>query len=179
MVILLNASVEKLVRTIFPFDSGAYLNGRYDAWLPAHMPIDYFSLQTDPRRVRRFVKAFYGSNEAYWRMKVSAPSGNLSLRPVVDTLSEILSDVGIENADDRRLAVEMSLASPIPFRSEFVHSLIVPEEFVDALNEVKLTERTGIDVKPYILNPIRKASDHLGSLEVEAKAINASRSAFL
>jgi hypothetical protein len=179
VVILLKPAVEKLVSAIYPFDSGAFHTGRYKTWLAPHMPIDRFSLQADPARARRYVKAFFGTNTAYWRMKPTIPAGNHSFRPVVQILCDLLADTSVISADDRRLVVEMSLDKPIPFTSEFVHTIIVPDTMKDNLDEENFTERTGILSWAYEHCPYKKAIEYQALLEWFAKLVNNDEKAFL
>lgn len=76
VVILLKPGIERFVHAVWPFDSGAFKKGRYDPYLAPHMSLDGFSLDGSVARARRYVTAFFGDNQRYWRMLPKVPEGN-------------------------------------------------------------------------------------------------------
>ena len=66
----------------------------------------------------------------------------------------------------------MNVDRPIPFTAEFVHSVIVPDLMKDDLDELQLTEKTGIKSIAYEHDAWKPAIEYQALLESIAKAVN-------
>lgn len=166
-VIILKHEVENTSgRRLFPFDSGAF-GTKYSQWLHSKMQLSDFELECRSRVPQRFVKAFFGSNDAYLNVRPSQPELKYSGIYEVESVVEILRDPTAENADDRRLALELQVGEKIPFTSNSVMALIVPDELLQAewFNVFRFGPGRSIDVITYELQLLKKADHYQALLE--------------
>lgn len=154
-------------RRMFPFDSGAFANDMYRQWLHPKMELADFEIGRDGSAPLRHVSAFFGTASNYLHLKAKAPDVPYSGEFEVESIVSILSDQSSEEADDRRLAMELQVPAPIPFDSGAVLAVIVPEDLLRApwLQEYMGGAGAGIDFVPYEAELLRKTAHYQVKLE--------------
>jgi hypothetical protein len=152
---------------IYPFDSGAYADNRYDKWMHKKMPLESFELPANSLAPERHVAAFFTSNNAYMnviaKMPDPLPAGELE----VDCLGRFLIDVVDMPADDRRCAVELQVRDVVPFNESVVLAIIIPTSLADApfLKDFQARTASKIELITYPSNPMKQARDFQVLLE--------------
>jgi hypothetical protein len=172
VIILFNPALEKLLTTLYPFDTGAFKSQRYERWLPKHAALTDYSLGKHAEFARRFVSAFYTSNAAYWDMKASVPEGNLAMLSLVKVLEHMLTDRSSAPADDRRFAIEMAVDVPVPFNKKYIKAIIAPMDTVVACSELGFENEYGIELISYPFSPGRRPEYYQVKLEDLARDVN-------
>jgi hypothetical protein len=73
----------------------------------------------------KHVEAFFGTNVSYFDCTGVPPHGRFDVFEV-DAITSMVSDSSSRAADDRRIAVEMQMASALPFTNEYIHAIVGP-----------------------------------------------------
>lgn len=79
-------------KRVFPFDSGAFVHGRYHPWVHERMELRDFDMTRLPDSPQRFVPSFYASNQDYLRMLPRAPTVPYADAYHVEALLSMLTD---------------------------------------------------------------------------------------
>lgn len=114
-VFVFHPTIELRGVQMYPFDTGAFLRGRFEQWIPRQYSLADFELPISCGAPGHFIQAFYGSNVDYWvgDGRVAASYRGCELERAV--LADMISDRAGNRADNRRQAIEMALAEK--FRS--------------------------------------------------------------
>lgn len=144
VVLLLGSNLIEQAERVFPFDSGAFAAGRYSKWLNKRMKLSQFNVETNGGTPRKLVTAFFRDTERYFSCLASNPDIPYGGEHIVDSLVRILSDPDTKAADDRRLAFEMQVKSPIPLNSTYIQAIILPRVWqgTDAIKAFTLINPT-------------------------------------
>lgn len=152
---------------LYPFDTGAYAAGRYHRWLHSNTAVDDFALPATNEAARKHVSAFFQSNENYLQVRPGTPGVEYHGEFEVEQLAHILSDLDADEADTRRLAMELQVDTAIPLDQTIVESLVLPAELQDArwLKAFLDDSGAGIRIRPYDLQPNRRLEEYQMLLE--------------
>ncbi len=107
----------KPIDRVYPFDSGAFLNGRYEGLLPHGAQIDDFRLTPTVGAARGIIERFYGTNEKYL---LNRPLHGLTfLQRDLASASywEFIGNhqVGKFGLDERTSSIELQISSSLSF----------------------------------------------------------------
>lgn len=128
VVILMSSELLRWRKRVFPFDSGAFVHGRYSAWLHKSMELHEFDITRLPDCARRFLPSFYATHLDYLTLQPRRPTIPYDDFYQVEALVAMLTDTDASKADDRRFIVELQVEQPIPFEWPFVRGLILPQK---------------------------------------------------
>lgn len=114
-------------KRIFPFDSGAFKGNRYESYFPPNAKIEEFELISDVNLIPKFIKLFYGDNEAYIKGEClhleDAEAYNATF-----FLNEFLRASGRLPFDERSRTVEIVVGEDV-ILSNSVRAIIMPAPF--------------------------------------------------
>ncbi|SNZ07241.1 hypothetical protein [Cohaesibacter gelatinilyticus] len=129
--IILRAEVlGKFVR-MFPFDSGAYVNGFYDSSLHPQMDVNDFSLKPEMKTAEKTVSTFFENNENYMKGIVANKITPSVMDIEVEAYLSIVGDKSKTKSDDRRGAIEFQVSDEIIINKRNVLAVILPEQLLD------------------------------------------------
>ena len=167
VIVVFSADLDALGIRLYPFDTGAFAAGRYQQWLHSKTAYDDFVLPATNEAARKHVSAFFQTNEDYLTARSKMPSVPYHGEFEVEQLAHILSDLDANDADTRRLAMELQVDAPIPLDQTIVASLVLPSELQDApwLTAFLSGVGAGIRVVPYDLQPNRRLEEYQLLLE--------------
>lgn len=122
------SSLEK----VFPFDSGAAADGRYEPHID-RSELSAFELKPTLESARRTVQVVYGNNRDYFLGHPVAAS-NFSFQPgeAAERYFDLLTDPRIQNSDERRSSIEAISSDPTDLRKN-VLAVVLPERFLDKM----------------------------------------------
>lgn len=139
-------SINRFVRSIFPFDSGAFHAGRYKYFFDEDSDIDDFRIRRGTDNVARIVSAFYRSNHEYF---LGASTKNVEI-PInqfeaagVHELSRAPNHPEAPHHlsyDERNSSIEVSLKSELKLEDN-IECLILPTKFLDVPSWREAVER--------------------------------------
>lgn len=116
----------KAAKRIYPFDSGAFEGGLFDAFLRG-LHRDDFIVGDFPQGPQRLVSAFYENNSNYYfgyvSNEVSAGPSQVEVSGYIDMLRDTAvsySESGQIVSDDRRQTIEIQTDSQLPLKAEQV-----------------------------------------------------------
>lgn len=172
VVIIFDNCIEKLGKTIYPFDSGAFKQ-KYSKWKHPDMPLSSFQMPCRESAPEKQLSEFFGTKENYLALKPSKPSRPYEGEFEVEAVTEILCDPSATEADDRRISVELIVDVSIPMRKPYLHALIIPERLEEAewFSSWATKQAECIDVKTYSLSPLRMAYHYQSEIEKTARLI--------
>jgi len=150
---------------MYPFDSGAFLDGRYVEWIPAEYELKEFSLPCNSLSQAQHVEEFYKTNRNYWLGQSTEPTRNFAGELEVTALIELQGDKSGAAADDRKLAVEMCVGELIPLNDYYVRAIVVPDGLMDAPYVRQYRDKGGISVVPYTLFKRKSTADQQSIIE--------------
>lgn len=167
VVIIASSKILSSRRRMFPFDSGAFMEGRYSDWMHQSMQLHDFELTHLDDAPRRYVPSFYGTNRDYLRLKPRVPPLSYSGAFEVEAMVSLLSDTNAVFSDDRKLAFELQIEAPIPLRRPWVRALILPESqrSVPEIAAFLKGPGKGIEVRWFAVDPYKVAKDYVTVLE--------------
>jgi hypothetical protein len=176
VVIVCSPNLVDLGTRIFPFDSGAFEH-RYKKWLHSDMTLRDFELACGDDAPSRHVQAFFGTNNDYMLLNALTPGPPCPGHFEVESMTRMIADTSADPADDRRLAVELQVATPVPFDASSIISIIVPDELTQVawFNDYFAGPGMGIDVQTYPLALLRRASHYQVALEQKVMEIQKNR----
>ncbi|SAK53779.1 hypothetical protein AWB77_01465 [Caballeronia fortuita] len=171
-VIVFRPTIESFSVQSHPFDTGAFLSGRYEQWIPREYDVADFELPSSCGAPAQCIQAFYGSNRNYWvgdGRKAAAYRGG-ELERVV--LADMISDRAGAHADNRRLAIEMALATKVPIDREHVLALVVPDTLKDAPYVLPYSFAKNIPVFSYRLYEGATVMEHQVHIEEAVRHVH-------
>ena len=170
VVILLAPELLYQGKRMFPFDTGAFSEKRYAAYIHDSMQMSDFELECPSDAPQRHVTSFFGSNIDYLRVRARAPAVGCMGEFEAESMTALLTDRNISAADDRRTALELQSNEVIPFTHPIVRGLIIPDELLKAPFIRKLISSPSfkIDVCTYPLAHMKPAREYQVFLEERA-----------
>jgi hypothetical protein len=147
---------------IFPFDSGAFLNGVFRDALHPSMRIEQFALEIDLTIVPKLIKYFFGSNRSYYDgVPIPQSLGGGALDFESESYQVLIQDRTANNRDERSSAVEIQVAHPVPLRGN-LQAVVLPSRFAEDPDiKAKLLEWS-IPPIPYQLGERFKPGEYVG-----------------
>jgi hypothetical protein len=154
-------------KRIFPFDTGAFANQRYTAWMHDAMDLRDFELTNLADAPQRYVSSFFGTNHNYLKLTPRAPPVSYTGHFEVDAMVSLLTDPNGDKADDRRLTLELQVQEPIPFDSAVVRALIIPRSLRAApyIQRFLKGPGRGVEVRAYDAAPLKMPREYQVKLE--------------
>lgn len=175
VVIVFTPRLADLGCRMFPFDTGAF-EERYHSWVHRGMGLQDFEIECSCEAAQRHVSAFFLTNEKYVRLQPSDPSIPYTGDFEVESIVHLLSDPSSQNADDRRLAIELQLERSVPFESPWIVALIVPNVLTQAPWLASFVSRSpGVELLTYEAAQLRAAGHYQALLEERAVALQQAR----
>lgn len=135
------------VKRVFPFDSGAFHNGFYGAYLHNKMQLGDFGLEADMSAAGKVISLFFGSNPAYL---VGKPKTLPSIDPSEFEAQSYLALIHAKDSnavDSRGSGIEVQTTETVSI-TDAVAAVIIPSTFVDGMTGARL-KALGIDALPY------------------------------
>ncbi|MBF0107557.1 MAG: hypothetical protein HQL76_00055 [Magnetococcales bacterium] len=120
-----------------PFDTGAFLTGRFKEHLSPFGKkvdlelLDLFALDVSPDCLRRCVRAFFGTNDRYYdispldSLSPASPSGTVS------NYHELLKTRRSTRFDDRAMTFEVRFGNKIPLNKNTVLKIVIPRAWMN------------------------------------------------
>ncbi len=175
IVVILSEDLPTYGCRMFPFDTGAFKE-RYKDWVHRDMQLADFELECSSEAARRHVSAFFATNEHYLNLTPSIPNTPFVGDFEVESIVNLLTDPSANNADDRRLAIELQVGREIPFVSPFVLGLIVPDELLQATwFDSFVAAHPQIEVLTYGLVSLRTAGHYQALMEERAVSLQVGK----
>ena len=112
---------------VFPFDSGAFVNGMMDQFLHPYMPLFDFAMVPDVSSAATLVKAMFGDAKSYFE---NTPSSNLNAPPSnfeVDSYIKIVFANGRTNTsslDERASTPEFIFADALELKKSVIAAVL-------------------------------------------------------
>jgi len=177
-ILLFDPSLVDTGKRLYPFDSGAVEGDRMSERRPRGMTLGNFALECGSDPVKRFVAAFYESNDHYLKTQVRKDikkevkkyGGEFE----VTFLIQVLQDAGIGKVDDRIMAVELQVATSIRLDSPALMGVIYPDELEEAEWFTPFFRERGIRWDRYEPHPAKVTMEYQAQLEKQARDIQAS-----
>ncbi|WP_152602914.1 hypothetical protein [Caballeronia sordidicola] len=164
VVLIFRERVLDHAHRLFPFDTGAFSGGRYTRWMHAKMPLESFEYPVDEESQGRHVTAFYGENRNYWEGEGLALE-NIAGQYEVEAVRSMIRDINTDEADDRRLAVELLVKEALPMTAEYLEAMYIPASIADADFVRRFKNDVNISVYTYRANKMKPAIEYQGLLE--------------
>lgn len=163
-------------KRVFPFDSGAFRRGLLSDSITV-FPIEEFDISGDNSLIGRFISAFYGSNDGFYR-------GNSSS---VDRMKEEhiigVNEMGIEataalhnekltdKSDDRAKSIELQFGDDFIIREGELLAIILPEQFKTEPAYVEAIRNISKEARYYDTYPLRTDSYYSQIYNITRKII--------
>lgn len=160
VLLVLKPDASVAPKRIFPFDSGAFKNNRFERYTEG-FDLEEFNVGPSPDILPHFVTAFFATNAFY--VKGEARSGVVVPEPAlaVRAYYELITATGQQEFDDRRAAIEVQLASGLTLTGQTL-AIIAPERVLDAPEAQALISILGADPIPYFTPTLCAASEFHG-----------------
>ena len=157
-------SLEKCgdIRRIFPFDSGAFDRGMYEAFLHANMKLDDFGLVPDVKTPGKLISKFFGSVTDYMNGRAVSGLNADATQFEAHSYLELVSAKGANSIDSRSSSIEVQLSNSVNI-SEAVMAIILPSTFLDGEVGGRL-KSLGIDMLPYKIIDRMRPSEYVSKM---------------
>lgn len=134
-------------RRIYPFDSGAFHNGRFETQCHRGMIKEDFELDADPSTPGRLLGKFWPDARSYFDNRGALAPECDPFDFEVKSYSQIIGTVGNAPFDERHSTIEIQTDEPLPLKDNVI-AVILPTEF--ATQEVfERFEALGAKVLPF------------------------------
>lgn len=175
VVLLFDNDIVGNGRRIFPFDTGAFQLKMFKHQIHPRMQLADFEMLCNGESPRRHVAALFGSNKNYLSTspKSTKEIQNFSGYYEVQAVINIISQPPRERTDDRVMAVELQVGSPIETSSGQLKAVIYPSE-LDQSDEMRgfiADNKHSVDFRTYDSTPNKLAHEYQTELEKQAKAL--------
>jgi hypothetical protein len=150
------------VKRVFPFDSGAFHNSFYSAYLHDKMKLGDFGLEADMSSPGKVVSIFFGSNPAYL---VGKPRAEPKIDPSEFEAHSYLALVHAKHSnaiDNRGSGIEVQTAEIVSI-ADAVAAVIIPSTFADGRTGERL-KKLGIDILPYSTFERYRPSEYMSKI---------------
>ncbi|MBF0167826.1 MAG: hypothetical protein HQL45_09360 [Alphaproteobacteria bacterium] len=147
----------------YPFDTGAFLAGRYDNYLQDAIPPNpqaptkpkekkreeclHFLLKNDISTPTKFVPSFYKDNAAYFKAKPSAPLQRQANSLLVEAYFNLINASISTDFDGRARALEVSWNVPLDVNPQTVERIFVSDETTQTAQVRTLLKPFGSNVE--------------------------------
>lgn len=177
VVIVLHPHLIKRGARLFPFDTGAFATNRYAKWMHPNMTVENFELECEDAMPPKHVSAFFDTNQNYLDLACKGVHIPHSGEYEVESIIKLLTDQSTPLADDRRLAMELSVSCDIVFDASAIMALIIPDELkqVDWFNQFIKGPGYGIELIEYKNALQRQAIQYQALFEDIATELQKSR----
>lgn len=145
---------------IFPFDSGAFEKGMYPKFF-SMMPRDEFELHGSGDDIGKLVSAFLVDAERYFKLiprkeddfinGFSVSIDDEEVRALYDLISSNENKI-----DDRRFSIEFQTSMKIELSLGKCKAIILPEEYLESEQMMKICDDMGIEVLSYPTFPLKQ-----------------------
>jgi hypothetical protein len=143
-----------LVKRVYPFDSGAFRDGRYPEYIDF---MDFREFEVDDAGAPgRMVSAFFGDSARYFR---GTPKGKEDfenefqlgvLEAEIKALRRLAEDGTPAGFDDRRFTIEVQVADKIDFRTNPPAAVVLPSIYLrDEAVRAKIIDEWGAEPLTY------------------------------
>lgn len=172
VMLLMDNSVVKAAKRIFPFDTGAFADNRYARWMHPKMKKEDFEITSLSDAANKHVEAFFEKNKNYLDC-LPGISRNLRGEFEAEVINQMLVDrTSTRNdSDDRRITVEMMTDAALPFTKQYLKAIIGPQalktvywmaDFLDGAGK-------GVEYVSYSLIYMKLANEYQVFFENKAK----------
>lgn len=160
---------------VAPFDTGAFMTGRFRNAMHPRMSVNSFVLRATKDKPQRIVNAFFESNVQYL-------DGKARVQPQVDALSfevesffTLLTNKSSNNYDDRVCAIEIASATAVNLNSNLI-GLVCPQEFADDPQIIEASQAMNFELCPYSVGARLGGQAYAGSVALRARDFLSSHS---
>lgn len=151
-----------LIKRVFPFDSGAFENGMYEAFLHKGMKLDDFELEPDLRSAGKLISLFFQSPGAYMSARAK-PSLDLDPEEFeAHSYMALLNAKGSNSVDCRSSSIEIQVSDPIDLHSS-LEAVILPSSFSNGNIGSKI-RALGVLTLPYNTYDHSKPIEYMSSI---------------
>jgi hypothetical protein len=119
------------VKSIFPFDTGAFVSGYYKDHLHHQMRLEDFALSPDLAKVTCFVETFYESNANYYMGRMRSDLDVTGAPMAAQSYHSLVKSKAVSLTDTRRSSVEVQTLSSLDVRQAKVLAVFLPESLLD------------------------------------------------
>lgn len=150
-VLVLDPSKCPKPKYVFPFDSGAFVDGMMDSFLHPYMPLFDFVLTPEVTSAAKLIRAVFGTNENFLENKpqqdFSVPPSNFEAEAVKKII--LASSQGQTGGlDDRASTPEFVFSDPIMLR-ECVLAAVIPDTLAADADIGEALKRHSIPIYEY------------------------------
>lgn len=135
------------ISRIFPFDSGAFQDGLYAAYVHKRMALGDFGLEPDSSTPAKVVATFFGSASNYLTGKPTTTQAIDQSEFEALSINALISAKGANNLDGRIASIEIQSAQEISI-TDAVAAVVLPGTFLDG-SIGRTLKNLGVDVLPY------------------------------
>lgn len=146
--LIMRAGTPIPIRRIFPFDSGAFARGMYDAYLHNDMKLEDFGLEPDPSTPGRVIRMFFDDVPSY--LLANAKSG-LDIPPEqleASSYNALISAQEANAIDSRGSGIEVQSGEPVALEGQ-IAAIVLPSTFLDGGQTSERLSAMGVDAIPY------------------------------
>lgn len=138
--ILLNPECIKVVKRLYPFDSGAFATNLYSEYMHKNFNLDNFLVNPNPNAPGQIpfpetpahiISSFFDNNRNYYDDNIRESVGFGSLDFEAQSYYELIKSKRQSIFDDRRSAIEIQTDEIIPLSSDTVCAVVLPQAFMD------------------------------------------------
>ena len=151
-VLILDPSRVPRPKYVFPFDSGAFVEGRMDQFLHPYMPLFDFLLTPEPESAAKLVAAVFGTNDNFLP-NVPSPAFNV---PAANFEADAYRKMVLANGgnlsaglDDRASTPEILFSDSIELRTS-VTAAVLPDTLAADKNIGGALRSYGIEISEYV-----------------------------
>jgi hypothetical protein len=150
------------IRRIFPFDSGAFQNGFYGAYLHRRMKLGDFGLEPDMSTPGKLISQFFGSVPSYLIGKSALGAKLDPAQFEALSYSALVNSKESNAVDSRGSSIELQTEEVVPIK-DAIAAAVVPSTFAVGNTGQALKSR-GIDVLPYRVFERMKPGEYMSDL---------------
>jgi hypothetical protein len=126
--IVLNHDALLAPTRIFPFDSGAFHQRRFDRFMHHEMIKEDFELDPDPSMPGRLLRLFWRDEKSYYNAKGLADFEPQTFHFEAKAYHRLIGNLDRAPFDERNSAIEVQLGSPVELAGNTL-AVILPEDF--------------------------------------------------
>jgi len=135
------------VKRIFPFDSGAFEDGLYGAYLHHKMNLGDFGLEPNISTPGKLITVFFGSTAMYLSGKMGVTSKFDPTEFEATSYAAMVAAKDSNSTDNRGSGIEVQISDALSIK-ENVDAVILPSTFADGSTGTKL-RAIGVEIIPY------------------------------
>jgi hypothetical protein len=114
-------------RRVYPFDTGAFIEGRYGSYMPEKAELVDFELEPARESAARLVSLFYGNNQNYFRGEVATTKQLSALDYAAHTYRSLAASETSTDFDERCCTCELQFERDIPLGDGVLESIALPD----------------------------------------------------